>query len=271
MESDAGLIRLCADLLEAGADVVMITVLKASAGTPGKEGFKLLVTDDGRLHGTIGGGALEHRAVAEARQLFASRESRVAEYDLLSVGMKCGGRTTLVFDYLPARRSFVLFGGGHVGRALTPMLEALGFGVTVFDDRPQVRETLPEQAGRRVLIGSYGDISAVTGALGNGGLCFIATHGHEHDYEVLQQLLRSGTALRYLGLIGSRGKVRATLKRLREEGLQVPDCLYAPVGLPIGGDTAAAIAVSVAAEVVAVLSGAEVPHMRDRMGEPVSE
>jgi xanthine dehydrogenase accessory factor len=267
MDVDVELIRLCGELLEAGTDLVMVTVIKASPGTPGKEGFKLLVTDDGRQHGTVGGGAIEHQAVREARQLLASRESRVADYDLRSLGMKCGGKATLVFEYLPGRRGFVLFGGGHVGRALAPILESLGFRVTIFDDRPEVRALLPETPARRLLIGSYMDISPVTAALTEDGFCFIATHGHEHDYAVLRQLLRLGKALRYIGLIGSRSKVRATLKRLGEEGLEAPGSLYAPVGLPIGGDTAAAIAVSVAAEVVAVLSAAKVPHMRERSGE----
>lgn len=261
------MIRQCSELLEAGRDVVMVTVIRATAGTPGKEGFKLLLTADGRQRGTVGGGALEHRAIEDAQGLFATRQSRVAEYELSALGMSCGGRATLVFEYLAARRPFVLFGGGHVGRALAPMLEALGFAVTVFDDRPQVREALPEQPGRRVHIGSYGDISPALAALDGEGLCFIATHGHEHDYEVLRQLLRSGKPLRYIGLIGSRGKVRATLTRLGQEGLEAPDSLYAPVGLPIGGDTAAAIAVSVAAEVVALLAGAQVPHMRDTLDQ----
>jgi xanthine dehydrogenase accessory factor len=267
MEVDVGLIRLCGELLEGGTDLVMVTVIRATPGTPGKEGFKLLLTGDGRQHGTVGGGAIEHRAVQEARQLLSSRESRVEEYDLQGLGMKCGGKTTLVFEYLPGRRGFVLFGGGHVGRALAPILEALGFRVTIFDDRPEVRALLPEAAGRRLLIGSFTDISPVSGALAEGGLCFIATHGHEHDYAVLRQLLSLGKEFRYIGLIGSRVKVRSTLKRLREEGFAPPDSLYAPVGLPIGGDTAAAIAVSVAAEVVAVLSAAKLPHLRDPLAE----
>jgi xanthine dehydrogenase accessory factor len=81
----------------------------------------------------------------------------------------------------------------------------------------------------------------------------------------LKQLVEVKPSYRYVGLIGSRSKVRATLKRLESDGHQRPTFLYAPVGLAIGGSTPAEIAISVAAEVLAVRYGASAPHMRDRL------
>ena len=75
-------------------------------------------------------------------------------------------------------------------------------------------------------------------------------------------MLEAKGGYRYVGLIGSRAKIRTTLQKLAAAGLQAPDYLYAPVGLKIGGDTPAEIAISIAAEVVAVVHGAEVTHMR---------
>jgi len=66
-------LRKCLELLEQGADVVLVTVLAATPGTPGKEGFKLVLAEDGRSFGTVGGGALEHRAEADARELLAAK------------------------------------------------------------------------------------------------------------------------------------------------------------------------------------------------------
>jgi xanthine dehydrogenase accessory factor len=257
-------LRKCLEALEAGRDVVLVTVLAAGAGTPGKEGFKLVLTDDGSTHGTVGGGALEHRALADARQALASRRNALATYDLAALGMVCGGEVTLVFEFLPGARNFVLFGGGHVGRALAPILESLGFRVTVYDSRPELRAALEAVPGRQVVIGEYTDIAPVRGELERAEFCFIATHGHQHDYRVLTQVIAAGGQRRYIGLIGSRSKVRTTRERLARDGIPAPDCLYAPVGLALGAQSPAEIAVAVAAEVVALQRGFQAPSMRDR-------
>jgi xanthine dehydrogenase accessory factor len=259
-------LRRCLQFLEEGCDVLLITVLQASQGTPGKEGFKLALASDGRLSGTVGGGALEHRALADARELLVKRRNALIPYNLAELGMRCGGEATLAFEFLAAQRGFILFGGGHLGQALAPMLEALGFRVTVYDSRPDMRETLetPVAARRTVVIGEYTDLGPVRSRLEAAEFCFIATHGHLHDYAVLKQVLQAPGERRYIGLIGSRAKVGHTRERLAAEGIAIPDSLYAPVGLELGAQTPAEIAVAVAAEVVAILHGATVPHLRDR-------
>jgi xanthine dehydrogenase accessory factor len=259
-------LRRCLQFLEEGCDVLLITVLQASRGTPGKEGFKLALASDGRRTGTVGGGALEHRALADAQELLGKRQNALVSYNLADLGMRCGGETTLAFEFLPGQRGFLLFGGGHIGLALAPMLEALGFRVTVYDSRPEMREALQASpaSNRTVLIGEYADLAPARERLEAVEFCFIATHGHQHDYVVLKQVLQSPGRKRYIGLIGSRAKVRHTRERLAEEGIQVPDSLYAPVGLDLGAQTPAEIAVAVAAEVVAVLHGTAAAHMRDR-------
>jgi xanthine dehydrogenase accessory factor len=258
-------LRSCLQFLEEGCDVLLITVLKASSGTPGKEGFKLALASDGRRYGTVGGGALEHRALADAGELLSRRQNALTTYNLAELGMRCGGEATLAFEFLAGQRAFLVFGGGHIGRALAPMLEALGFQVTIYDSRPEVREALqaPGSGKRSVVIGEYSDLSPA-GARLAAEFCFIATHGHLHDYAVLKQLLQAPADRRYIGLIGSRAKVRQTRERLQAEGIPIPDSLYAPVGLDLGAQTPAEIAVAVAAEVLAVLHGAAAPHMRDR-------
>ncbi|MBN2552458.1 MAG: XdhC family protein, partial [Spirochaetales bacterium] len=168
-------------------------------------------------------------------------------------------------EYMQARQGFMLFGGGHIGRALTPILESLDFRVTVFDSRPEVRDLLVEKDGRSIIIGDYEDIGTAADVLRTCRFCFIATHGHLHDFQVLKQVLEAKEDYRYVGLIGSRSKIRTTLEKLAASGLKAPEFLYAPVGLKIGGDTPAEIAISIAAEVVAVQHGAEAPHMRSTL------
>lgn len=259
--------RTIASLIDEGRDLALVTVLEVTEGTPGKKGFKMAVAEDGEQFGTVGGGALEYRAAQEAREVLRTGENRVLELDLAALGMQCGGRAVLVLERIRARPQFVLFGGGHLGRALAPLLEQLGYRVTIFDNRPEVRGRAEGPAKREVIIGDYADISPVAARIASGGCCFIATHGHAHDYTVLRQLARLKAEPRYIGMIGSKKKVQAALERLRAEGLAVPVALYAPVGLDLGGATVAEIAVAVAAELVALKHGRPVPHMRCRLEE----
>jgi xanthine dehydrogenase accessory factor len=260
------ILRKTVELLEGGETLVLVTIVSAGAGTPGKTGFKMVVTRSGTLYGTVGGGALEARAVEEARGVLEGGEGGLREYDLSALGMKCGGRARLLYELLEARPDFLIFGGGHVGRALAPLLESIGFRVTVYDPRPEVRSLLPDSDTCRLVQGGYEELNAVRELLETCEFCFIATHGHEHDYLVLKQLLELRAEYRYLGLIGSRSKVRTTVKRLETDGREKPPYLYAPVGLAIGGSTPAEIAISVAAEVLTVRHGAVAPHLRDRVG-----
>jgi xanthine dehydrogenase accessory factor len=256
------ILKTCNKLVEEGRNLVLVTVAKAGRGTPGKEGFKMILTDRGQLFGTVGGGAIEHRAVEHAGEILKTGKTRLETYDLDELGMECGGQITLLYEYIQSEQGFMLFGGGHIGRALTPILESLGFRVTVFDSRPEVRQLLGQSPEREIIIGDYDAIGGAVEILRTCEFCFIATHGHLHDFQVLKQVLEAKETYRYVGLIGSRSKIRATLGKLAAEGLRAPGYLYAPVGLKIGGDTAAEIAVSIAAEVVAVSNGMPAEHMR---------
>lgn len=253
--------RIGAELLERGIDLVLVTVFKSSPGTPGKEGFKMILTEEGELSGTVGGGALEKRAINEAKEVMKERKNRLLELDLQDEGMLCGGKVTLTLEFFQAGRGFVIFGGGHIGRALTPILESLGFRVMVFDNRPEVKEILGEGPQREIVIGDYRNISAVLDKTIRDGFCFVATHGHSYDYDLVKQLLSTGQPFSYMGMIGSKKKVATLFKRLRGEGIAVPDYLYAPVGLDLGGDTASEIAVSIAAEVIAIINRKTGAHL----------
>lgn len=146
-----------------------------------------------------------------------------------------------------------VFGGGHVGKALVPVLAGAGFRVTVFENRPAfaVAEAFP--AAERVILGDYRNIGAHV-QLCPEDYVVIMTPGHQADYEVLEQTLRVPTA--YVGCIGSRHKVAATRARLLEAGLTDADAdrIHSPIGLDIGAETPEEIAVSIAAEMIRVRS-----------------
>ena len=147
-----------------------------------------------------------------------------------------------------------LFGGGHVGRELCPVLAHVGFRVVLFDDRPQA--ALPQHfpQASRVILGDYRrifDHITVT----DRDYVVIMTPGHQSDFEVLSQVLT--TPASYVGCIGSRHKVAATRERLAGLGFSPADMdrVHSPIGLPIGGETPAEIAISIAAEMIAHRSG----------------
>lgn len=251
----------CDQILGSGRNAALATIVEASTGTPGKQGFKLLLADDGELFGTVGGGALENRAIEEAREVLAAGRSRIFHFDLADLGMECGGKVDMVIEYLPAVAPFILFGGGHVARALCPILQSIGYAVIVFDPRREAAAYFGE-LGVRVIPGEYTDLLEHKDEIQNAEYCVIATHGHLHDYNVLKQLIELNEDFSYIGLIGSKRKVQVTLGRLRDEGVAVPPFVYSPVGVKIGALTAAEIAVAIAAEVVAVKNGAMADHMR---------
>lgn len=149
-----------------------------------------------------------------------------------------------------------IFGGGHVSRALVPVIAAVGFRPVVYDDRPEFADPALFPMAESVLSGDFTRIGERI-RLTADDYVVIMTRGHQADYEVLEQTLRSG--VKYLGCIGSRKKLALCRERLLAAGFTAEeyDRVHAPIGLPIGAETPEEIAVSVAAELIAVRAGTE--------------
>lgn len=253
--------KKCWQWQQDGDDCVLITVIKGAAGSPGKSGFKMVFSRQGKQFGTVGGGAIEKQAEEAAAKVFDEEANLLLDVNLKDIGMTCGGTMSLFCEYLPAEKRFVLFGAGHIGQALAPLLESIGYSVTLFDDRPDRTALEEAEKGRKVIIGSYEDIEPVRETLLKAERAFIATHGHAYDQTLLRQIFKLGSPFAYLGMIGSRSKIAVMLKELHQEGLTPPENFFAPVGLSIGGDSAAEIALGIAAEVTAVKYGKPAYHM----------
>lgn len=140
-----------------------------------------------------------------------------------------------------------VIGAGHVGAALAALLVGLDFRVLVIDERESL--DLTGVAAHERLRLDYSDLARVVSS-GRTSLAVIMTHSHERDAAALNALL--GVDLGYLGLLGSRAKARHLVA-----GRAMPEWFRSPIGLPIGSQTPAEIAVSVAAELVAVRSAAK--------------
>lgn len=147
-----------------------------------------------------------------------------------------------------------IFGGGHVSRALVPAIAAVGFRPVVYDDRPAFADPALFPQAEAVLCGDFTDIAAQI-ALTADDYVVIMTRGHQADFEVLEQTLRSGA--KYVGCIGSKKKLALCRERLLAAGFAAEEyaAVHAPIGLAIGAETPEEIAVSVAAQLIAVRAG----------------
>ena len=144
----------------------------------------------------------------------------------------------------------VLFGGGHVAQALTPVLARVGFRVTVFDQREALarREVFPQ--AEQVILGNCRDIAAGV-TLTASDYAVVMTPDHQTDFEILAQVLRTGAG--YIGCLGSRRKAEKCRALLAERGFSPADIgrIRSPIGLPILAETPEELAVSIAGELIA--------------------
>lgn len=143
-----------------------------------------------------------------------------------------------------------LFGGGHVGQALVPVLANLDFKVVVYDNRKELADRAHFPQAADVIFGAYEQISPEV-RLTRNDYVVIMTPGHQGDYAILEQVLRHKTS--YVGCIGSRHKIARTQALLREAGIseEAISSVHSPIGLSIGAETPAEIAISIAAQLIA--------------------
>lgn len=247
-------------LLDAGGVGALATVVRSSGSTPQVPGARMLMRADGSLVGTIGGGAIEQHVVREMRECLRDRRPRVVQKDLLrELAMCCGGRMEVFVEPVQGVERLVIFGAGHVAEATARVARGLGFRVLVVDDREELNTEARFGGCERVLMEPHEALAEVAPTARDRLL--IVTHDHRLDEEALDVYARQPHA--YLGMIGSRRKVYRVLARLKaRKGLPPLDRVYAPVGLSIGAVSPDEIAVSIAAELIALKHGHPGPHMR---------
>jgi xanthine dehydrogenase accessory factor len=253
------------DALRGGESACVLTVIEAQGSTPREVGTKMLLRADGSTVGTIGGGALEAAALADARKALADGGSRIGTYSLLGqtgedLGI-CGGEASVFVEVLQAKPTLLIAGAGHVGQPLAELGHLLGFRIIVADDRSEYANVARFPKADELVVTPLDELVDRV-KITCSTFVVIVTRGHEHDQAVLRQVVRSPAA--YVGMIGSRHKVRAVFDRLLADGIRKEELarVYAPIGLRTGGQSPAEIAVSILAEVVSVQHGAS--------GEPLS-
>lgn len=245
-----------ARLRTTGEPAALATVIGTKGSTPGKETMRVLVRASGAFIGTVGGGCVEADVVDAAlgvletglpkRLTFRLTENATGQH-----GLMCGGELEVFIEPLTTPH-LVLFGAGHISKDLCTIATRAGFRVTVVDDRGTFAnaERFPEAASvvtETTFAACFEQLNVPATAC-----CVVVTRGHAMDLECTDFSLH--TAAHYVGLIGSRVKVRNILRRLSSTGrLEDVDLarLHAPVGIDLGGGAHGEIAVSIVAELIA--------------------
>jgi xanthine dehydrogenase accessory factor len=239
--------------------VALVTITGATGSTPQRVGAKMLVYSDGRTVGTIGGGCYENDAFWKAREAIKARRPLNVKYELnddfaQETGLVCGGQMEVFIEPVEASPDVYVFGAGHVGHFVAKMAHEVGFRVHVIDDREKFANQERFGEGIDVIV-DHIPTWLENHRLPPTAYAVIVTRGHTHDLDALRAVVAQ--PMRYVGLIGSKAKVRRIFDALVEEGVsgEALGPVHAPIGLDIGAITPQEIAVSIVAELIAVKHG----------------
>jgi xanthine dehydrogenase accessory factor len=231
---------------------VTATVIATSGSTPQKAGAKLLVLVNGTLVGTIGGGAIEKQVVDAALLLHNSRqETRTIETHLThDLGMCCGGKMTVFLEKQVPQSELIIFGAGHVAKALADVAAGIDFSVHVVDERSEWLTAERFPLAKRHLTAP--DEFARTLKEHEKLFCCVTTHDHPLDQACVEHLLPKKLA--YVGCIGSERKASKFRSRLEAAGLTQESInkLESPMGISIEAQSPEEIAISIAARLIQV-------------------
>jgi xanthine dehydrogenase accessory factor len=245
--------------LQEGQNAVVLVAL--SHPDPSRIGSRILVAGP-RTHGTLWDVQADHEGVALARRALGGDPQLLPGTYALSAREGTDIQVFLEIHHPPWE--LVIVGAGHVAQPLCTLGALLGLRVTVLDDRPQfaTKERFPEAETVREV--DFSDPFAGI-PLHRWSHVVLVTRGHKYDYECLRSVLTGDALPGYVGMIGSRRRVRATFDALLTEGIPRGklEAVHAPIGLDLGSETPGEIAVSVAAELV--------HHWRGGTGRPLSE
>ncbi|MDO4438279.1 MAG: XdhC family protein [Eubacteriales bacterium] len=270
-------LELAKNMLGDGKDIMLAHIANSDGSTPRSIDAYMLIDKDKKSYGTVGGGSVEYKATLDGAKMLENKSSGHVDYSLTrnevaDIGMICGGNIEVDFTYLSADKDKLLnslafieeiisglksekgivymFGGGHVSVATAELLNNIGFDTVVYDDRGDFVNAQRFPHAKRLICSDYEDVLSKVN-LSEKDYVLIMTRGHEYDYMVQRQILK--TKAGFIGVIGSRRKL-ATIeaKLLNDDGFTKDDTarFYAPVGLQIGAETPEEIAVSIAAELI---------------------
>jgi xanthine dehydrogenase accessory factor len=241
-------------LIDEGRAFAVATVAEAKGSVPGKQGVKLLLLPDGTQFGTVGGAGLEEKVKGLCRQALEDRRGGLFKFDLMyykegALDSLCGGSVQVLVEYMAPVPHLLIAGGGHCGLEVAKLCDLLGYFHSVLDDRAEYCS--PERfpgAKRRIhatpeQFFAQDDLSAYSHVV-------LLGWSHKIDTELLFNLVQRFP--RWIGAIASKTKRGEMFRRLKARGIaeEALERIVAPVGLPIGAESPAEIAVSILGQII---------------------
>ena len=252
--------RALAELEDTNHAGALCTLIRSQGSTPRHTGSKMLVYPDGSIVGTVGGGEMENRVIAEARKAILDGRPRLLEYQMTDPARGdpgvCGGQVEVFVEPVQPKPILVVIGTGHVGKAVAHLAHWLGFWVVANDDRPEfcTPQAVPDadefiptsitQLPERMEITPWTYL-------------VLTTRGTNVDVQGLPALLETSAA--YIGVIGSQRRWATARKQLSEMGVAEEKLkqVRSPIGLELNAETPEEIAVSIMAEIIMLRQGGD--------------
>ena len=242
-------------LITEGRAFAVATVAEAKGSVPGKQGAKMVFLPDGTQIGTVGGAGLEEKVKGLCRKALEEKMGGLSKFDLMyykegALDSLCGGSVQILVEYMAPTPHLLIAGGGHCGLEVAKLCDQLGYFHSVLDDReefasserfPRARKTLhttPEDFFAREDLTPYSHVVLVGWS-------------HKIDTDLLYHLVQKYPG--WIGAIASKTKRGEMFRRLKARGVEESalERIVAPVGLEIGAETPAGIAVSILGQIIA--------------------
>lgn len=244
------LVRELIEVKRGGAAAVLATVVESRGLDGFGSGDKCLVRDGRIVVGSAPDPELERTLLREAAARLSEERS-----GLVSVETGSGGQADVFLEVMPSPPKLVVVGAGHIAVPLVKMAKLMDYHVVVIDDRILFanRERFPE--ADEVVVGDMAqtvkdlDVTPSTYVV-------LITRGHKYDEPCLRELLHRPA--RYIGMIGSKRRIKACFERFKEEEDVSEDLIsrvYAPIGLDIGTETPEEIGLCILGEIIKVRRG----------------
>ncbi|MDH3268291.1 MAG: XdhC family protein [Ignavibacteria bacterium] len=302
-------------MISSDKKAVLLVVAESSNSSPGRQGFKMVITEDAEQFGTIGGGIMEKDMIEYALDLLFGNEAKVIKKlhhtdktKFEKSGLICGGYQTIIFCILDKSHTQLIenilssinkkqngkltvtpgiieyqqseenlpinlhhntdedwqytetiglpliayiAGGGHVGLAVSRVMNSLGFHVVVFDHREDVFTIEQNEFADEIIICNYEEIGSKL-IEGERSYIIIVTPMHAGDKETLKSVIHKN--VKYIGMMGSKRKIKSIFDALLAEGVddELFKKVHTPIGIEIEAETPEEIAISIAAEIIKV-------------------
>jgi len=248
------------ELIAEGKAFAVATVAEAKGSVPGKQGVKMILLPDGTQYGTVGGAGLEEKVKGLCRKALEARRGGLAKFDLMyykegALDSLCGGSVQILVEYMAPVPHVLIAGGGHCGLEVAKLCDQLGYFYSVLDDRAEYCSKERFSGARRNLHATPEKFFAEED-LGPYSHVVLVGWSHKIDTELLFNLVQKFP--RWIGAIASKTKKLEMFRRLKARGIpeEALERIVAPLGLPIGAETPAEIAVSILGQIIQSVKGA---------------